>query len=1029
VEKSIIHWSTHYKKYITLSLVLSILVVCNFLMWQPLVRSYLLQYSPKWRDLLEWQGIFLSGQLTIIGVVYPLVVGLISILFQNKSARNVIFPIYQKYSGFMFAGLSGLGLSGFIVVGYFLRASLGDAMYAGICLTSAMWLLVNLLLTAWFFVQTFRMLDEKSREGIVLRYSIHEACETDVRERIKQVLLQNAVHQKLLINPDEQVLEVLTQKYSNDDYQDITRVVKREKSLKDVKFWLINTAIRLQISILKFRKAQGCKLVIQPLRSNRTSNVMNIAKYGGFEINPIVQFLIKTAFSFTKDLPHTDIGLSTVLNSFVGPANDAFRNGDARELSDAVDNLVLWHTEVAQALSFNNDDGKLDNWLLLPASGLWGRTYLDELLGEYFRLAREAVERIPENSRFYADMLSLHKRIFSSRDTLIDKEMRLLIQGSYYMWYLLVEWRSYNSESNDNRIANKYEDILYDFVGSWESWLMYIEPRSIRTGDINNVYPAFITHLEFTASTAISALRFNNFEAAGWGVDMLNNWLDMLTHDDHWYEEYHWRSVLINHGLLKLSSNGSAWEKILKNNQYNYRAAFDLAFKNAHLDLRVITACYVLLKPGNEQQHLVTYVNSLLSGKRIHQEGSITRSSSNIGNAGELVGAYIRHRDYGHYGEGTYGRWLSSILESFGRINEERRVSGRIYSGWGAEDPRSMNKAYVEIAVSLSERTWSLPSDWVSAIMSDAFRHKDRKAIISDLNDWMKIANEEHAYILVQPENREAFKANFIESVEELIEKVGKAQNEAIVRAVIDPDQLERFGIASSTILLSKNKTTFPLTLFEYIDRDAELDEACLRVINILDYEKERVAVGIDTDRAVNEYDWLANCISGHIKKNILRVLFGHPLPASSEYGDINSILFDIQSMSETLACPVLFVGNESLKKALFRSLREKGVAQKHNISRQDGFDNEYICHINRCEVYSISFSDVDYCILTSKELFDAVGFKKLADDRYVEADFELNQDSETLGKLKLKYWMKVSLKKDTSCIKLILSTKEECLI
>jgi len=1030
LEKSIVNWSTHYKKYIVLTLILAVLVVCNLVIWQPWGKPYVLQYIPNWRDLLEWQGIFLSGQLTIVGVVYPLVISLISILFQNKTAKKVIFPIYQKYSGFMFAGLSGLTLSGFIVVGYFLRAIMGDAVYASICLTSAMWLLVNLLMTAWFFVKTFRMIDENSREAIVFRYSIHEPCEVDVRERIKQVLLQNAVQNKLLINPDKHVLEVLTCKYSSNDYKEVTRVVKRDKSLKDVKFWLINVAIWLQISILRFRKAQGCKLVIQPLRRSRTSNIMSVIKYDGFDINPFVRFLMQDAFSFAKEIPQTDIGLTAVLNGFVGPANDALRYGDVREFTEAVGNLALWHAEVAQALSFKNDSGDLDNWLLLPTSGIWGKSYLDELLGEYYRLAREAVERIPENSHFYKDMLYLHMRIFASRDTLIKKEMRSLIQGSYYMWYLLVEWRSYNSESSDMRIANKYEDILYDFVGAWEGWLSYIEPRSKRTGDINKAYPAFITHLEFTASTVVSALRFNNFEAAGWGVDMLNNWLETFSHGDHWSEEYRWRSVLINHCLLPLGQDNLAWQVILKDNEYDYGVAFGLAFKNAHLDLRVITACYVLLKPGDEKKViLVRYVKSLLSGEGIHPTGAICRSRNNIGNAGELLGAYIRHRDYCHFGDERYGSWFSSILESFGRINEERRVSGRIYSGWGADDPSSMNHAYVEIAISLSENKWILHHDWIDAIMSGAFRHMDRKSIISDLRAWIKIANEEHSYILVSPEQLEAFKMNFIESVEGVIHKIGEAQNQFVVEAVIDQDRLNRIGVASSDVFMAQNKPTFPLSLFESIDRDAKFDEDCVLAINITNYNKEDVAKDIDTNRSINEYYGLDDHISSTLKSSILRELFRYPESESYEYNDINNILSDIRRMSESMACPVLFVGNEALSTALYQSPYERDMAEMHDISRQDGFDNEYICHIERCEVYKIDFSDVDYCILTSKELFDTVGFRKLADNQYVEVSFELNEGSKIVGKLELRYWMKVDLTKKISCIKLELTIKEDELV
>ncbi|MBL4798129.1 MAG: hypothetical protein JKY50_11990 [Oleispira sp.] len=1026
LENSIVSWSTHYKKYVLLLLILSFLVVCNLVMWQPWIKPFVPQYIPNWKSLLEWQGAFIGGQLTIIGVVYPLVIGLVSILFQNKSAKKIIFPIYQKYSGFMFAGLSGLALSGFIIVGYFLRAIMGDSIYVCICITSAMWLSVNLFLTAWFFVKTFRMLDENSRDAIIFRYSINESCEIDVSERIKSTFLQSAIHLKLLINPNEKVLEVLTYKYSNNNYQEITRIVKRDKSLKDVRLWLVNIAILLQISILKRRKIEGCKLVVQPLRSSRSSNIMSVAKYDGFEINPLVQLLIKSAFSFRKDSFQSYIGLSSVLNGFVGPANDALRGGDAKEFSGTLDNLALWHTEVAQALSFENDDGELDNWLLLSANGM-GLSYLDELLGEYYRLAREVVERIPENSRFYTDMLYLHKRIFVSRDVLINKEMRSLIQGSYSMWYLLVEWRSYNSESSDIRIANKYEDILYDFVGAWESWLMYIEPRSKRAEDIDKAYRTYITHLEFTASTAISALRFNNFEAAGWGIDMLNNWLEQFSDEDHWNEEYLWRSMLINHNLLSSNSVNAAWRVILRGHEYNHIAASNLAFKNAHLDLRIITACYVLLKPGDDQHDLLAkYVKSLLSGASIHPTGSIGRPINNIGNAGELLGAYIRHRDYLHFGDGRYGGWLSSILESFGRIYEERRVSGRIYSGWWANDPRSMNKAYVEIGISLSESRWSLTSEWSEVIMSGTFRHMDQESIISDLRDWIKIANENHDYILVDARQQKVFKANFIASVEGIIHKVGEAQNHAVVKAEIDKERLNGFGVAASALFMNENKPVFPLALFEHVDREAELDDSSFLAVNILNYSKERIAVGIDTNRVINEDDRMGDWVTRDLKSNILKAIIRYPQSESSEYSDINNILSDIQNMSKSMACPVLFVGNIVLSNALFRSFYERELAGIYDISRQDGFDKEYICHIGDCEVYKIRFSDVDYCILTSKELFDTLEFRKLADDRYVDVDFELDDDSEIVGKLKLKYWMNVNLTENISCIKLDLTMKDE---
>ncbi|MCG7537402.1 hypothetical protein [Pseudoalteromonas sp. OOF1S-7] len=1023
LEKGVFRWSTYYKMYIFQALVLAALVTCNLIFWQPWVKPYVIQHAPFWRELLEWQGVFLGGQLTIIGVVYPLVVGLISVLFQNKSAKKVIFPLYQKYSGFMFAGLSGLTLSVFIVFGYFLRSTISEHAYVAICLTSALWFSSNLLLTAWFFVKTFRMLDESSREAIIFRYSLHEACELDVRNRIKGVLIENSVCNKLIDNPDENVMEVLSYSYFNDGYKDITRKVKRERSLKDVRLWLLNSAIRVQLNILKLKKIKGAKLVVQPMRGSVTGDTMILALYDGFKINPLVKALIKLSFSFEKEFPRVGIGLSSVLNAVIGPANDAIRDGDAREFSDALESLALWHTELAEALSFKNGEGNLDNWLVLPASGFLSRSYLDELMGEYYRLAQETVERIPDNSRFYTDMLYFHKRIFSSRDALIEQEMRSLIQGSYYMWYMLVEWRSYNSESSDLRIASKYEDILYDFVGAWESWIMYIEPISRRTWDFNKSYPAYITHLEFTASTAISALRFGNFEAAGWGVDMLLNWLDKLSHDEHWNAEFGWHSVLINHYFLALEPTSDIWQLILRGDDYDYSAASALSFKNAHVDLRVITACYMLLKPGNEQPDLLAkYVNALLSGARIHPSSSGVQRPYVISNAGNLLGAYIRHRDYGQH---TYGTWISTILESFGRIYKERRVSGRIYTGWGASSPQSMKRAYVEIAISMSKSIWKLPNDWNEAIFSGYFRHMDQKALISDLNDWIKIANEDCDYLLVDPDSLETLKANFIESVEGIITSISNVQSQLVVDAEIDTERLASFGVASSAILSDKNEPEFPLVLFEHIELGVDLDDNFSFDVNISDYAKERVALGIDTNRPINEETWMLDCVSNNLKENILMSLLEYPKFASYYYTDKDCLLSDIQRTSKSMACPVLFVGDRELKSMLRKSSYELEIADRHNISRQDGFDNEYICHVGNCEVYSLNYSDVGYSLLTSKELFHKVCFRKIADDQYVDVDFKLNNGSDTVGKLTFKYWMKVTFTENTPCLKFELVTKD----
>lgn len=250
-EYNILRWSQRHNYYIILTVALACLLVVNLICWKDELTPLVVKLFPNWTKLNDWQGGFLGGQLTIVGVVYPLVIGLIGVLFQNKSAKKTLFPIYQMYSGFMFAGLSGLFLSIFIIAGYFFSATMDASTYLAICVTTALWLTFNILLTSWFFASTFLMLDESKRDRLVVRFTIHELCETDIRNRMHNLLLQNSVHNRVLANPEEEILKVSTYKFSDDKFKEITTYSEDEIYASNVYFSVINIVIRYYI--IKFK--------------------------------------------------------------------------------------------------------------------------------------------------------------------------------------------------------------------------------------------------------------------------------------------------------------------------------------------------------------------------------------------------------------------------------------------------------------------------------------------------------------------------------------------------------------------------------------------------------------------------------------------------------------------------------------------------------------------------------------------------------------------------------------------------------
>ena len=1021
LERNFILWSSHYIKYIFLVLLLAFLVVANLIYWQPLVQSFDINYLPKWKLLFEAQGVFLTGQLTIIGVVYPLVIGLIGLLLQNKSAKETIFSTYRKYSGFMFAGLSGLALSGFLVISYILRAYLDDSQYIAFCITSTVWLASNILLTSWFFVQTFKILEKVHRDKLVLRFSIHESCEFDIRTRIKKILSQSAVENNLLINPNEKILGVETEAglflSSDDNYSEVKRKVPRDRIIKDIRYRLINIAIRLQIVIFKIKKIEGCTIYFHtPIRGGANSKEMILARYKNFNINPIVKFLIKSAFSFQDKKKQASLGFAEILDGFIGSGSDALKDGNSKDFSDAIDHIAAWHTELALALSFTNDRGEEDNWLLLSSDSFFPVRYLDELLIAYYKLAQEAVEKIPHDVLFYRYMLRLHKRIFSGRDVLVQSETKSLIQGSYNLWFLLIEWSSFNSLSKNLNVTNKYENVLYDFVGSWENWLFQIEPSSKRSGDLERSYPAFIAHLEYTALMAISALKFNNYEAAGWGVDMLNNWLENFSSDDYCDVEYLWRSVLFNHYYLQKDPSGQDWKIILNGNSYNHLDAFSLAFRNACLDLRILTACYILLKPNKDNQlQLLGYVKALLFGTPIHKTGGMGPSQSSIQSAPDLLGAYIRHSDYGRYGNNTYGSWLSSILQLFGQFDRKKMVSGRSYSSYGECGLGELRKAYVEIAIFFSQEKWRFSSELEEAILSDAFTYHDREAMVCDLRRWQGIVHEERSYILFNEQDEKKLISNFNDSITEVINLVEHALSKDIGKAIVDRDRLIELGISSSNIFQNADKPSFPMRLFKNIKPTQSMSDDFLREFRIQDFYKEQVAIGFESCRETYLDEQISANVSEHVKATIMMEVFKYPPSDSYKYKNIDDMRLDIGRRIGSMERPVLFVG---LKELAIQLRYEKNISCNNTSGSRTEFGDEYICHIGLCEVYRSRYININYCVLTTKDLFDTVILRELDDGRFVEVVFIPNKDTEKFGALKFDYWMDVSLAKDISFVK-----------
>ncbi|MDO6557630.1 hypothetical protein [Paraglaciecola chathamensis] len=1039
IERQVVLWSHHYLYYISLLFLLTVLLCVNVIIWKPELTQIVLRIFPAWEGIKDWQGTFLATQLTIVGVIYPLVIGLVGVLFQNKTAKKTLLPVYQIYSGFMFSGLSGLSLCIFIVVSFFLKSAVSDKYFVMLCALSGIWLIFNLLLTCWFFITTFKMLNETEQRRLLLRYTINYLCESNIRYRLRSVIQLTAIENGLIVNPDESLLNLSTFSLSEDTQELVAIHSYKNAHINNVNYRILNLLIRVLCLKLQLEKWLGRKS-LKPVAENQIPELIlntsysrkkgrfTLLKSSKIELGWLSKNLFRFVFS-VNTLPNTNVeSFTTMLQALTGDAHDALKDKDIIRFKDAIDIIVDWHIQVTDSLGFIDDNGEIDNWLMLETGQFFSQNYLHEILREYYELSSSAVELIPYNIEFYREIIYLHKKIFANRLNVNSREGKEYIRGSFYIWPILMEWRSYSADLKDHRISNKYEDVLYDFVGSWESWLDYIEPKSARSLDYKRSLPYYISHLEFTARTTISAIRFDNFEAAGWGVDMLLNWINKVSSNNSGMEEYRWNAVIVNHTLISKESTDLEWQKVIKDENFNESAAFEIAIANSAFDLRIILACYLMLKPRSDSdQNIINLIQSLLEGKRIHPTGGIDRGSASVKNASDLLGAYFRHNDY-FFGEASgYKHWLSSVIDTFNRVNESRRVTGRSYSDWGRSDPASLHQAYVEIGIYLSVNVWSLNRRWNDIVLSDALSHYGRKKIVSDLNDWKKIAEELKSSIFIDDSKLQARKENFIRSLEKITTCLDIHQTQQVKDAPLDEQLMKGFGeFASTGLKVQLADRQFPYRLFDKVVFSKDNENAENFKINIKDYRKENISKNIEVNRAINEKEWLRDTLKSDAFRRIFSAILKYPKGLENSFDSAEKALNTMNKLAFDIKSPLLFVGQNSLARVLREAKYNSDIAQLHGISFRDGFGDSYLCHIGDVEAYNLRLKGEQYSLLISKLMLNNIVFTEISDDSFINVTFTPDRNNECIGKLTLSYQMKIGLLESQPCIEFRINEEDD---
>lgn len=1014
IELQVLTWSKNPLTYAAALGIAFTLLAIAFVCLKPYIRSFIPGSYPEWQGLIQWQSTFLTVQITVIAVVFPLVIGLIGILLQSKTASKAIWSVYNHYSGFLFTGFSGVLLSVFIVLGKYLEPVVDPIWYLSISGQVSMWLIFNLALTGWFLCATFKVIHESSRDALLLKYTVNESFIDDIRKRMSELLPQVAGDRGLIYKRDKEGLELSTVLFSREDESYFTITHSKPAYIQNVRFRFLSLASFLVFWWNRhFSSDKEIRIVFPATADNMERRKYDLAAIKGSDFNALEKIIVRISYSFSTKKPFPDDVLKDIIFSLVGSSFDELKNNNPKLFEESIRKLAHWHSMVSDVLVFIDDNGQVDNWLLMPSSGFFGRTYLDELSREYYLLAERAVEKIPSSTEFFEDISHLHIKLYNwPKEKQPIKIVERLIYGNYLCWVALNDWSAVNEDFKGTAVYHQYENAILTYIGAWETWPMYLEPRSSRWQESIAMIPAFMKHLSCTSQQVIVAVKRGDELAAEWAVDMLSHWLGNASLRGYGHHHYIWYHELVVHSIMDRKSDDSLWKFILNNNEYDGPSATQIAMENAWTDVRLLTACYLLSKPNTQEDDVVDkLLSALIDGRKLKAPSSSGHSVRGFNSGADILAAYIRQRWYWEYSDNNYGSWLNSIVDSFNRIDEPKRVSGRVYSSWGADDVRSLNKSYVILATMKSTKEWVIGQRWLDLLFSEAVSQNDRDNLIRDLEGWLSIASDG------VEEDHELDKqnvANFKSSVEKVISEISERNDQEIRDADIDEQLLIKFGSYASKSAFNVDTGSTMLSFFDEVTLDNGLTEDSQHKLNILGYDKSHVAAGVDVNRAVNEDSWLDDMMLQNVSYKLYGALCEIDNTIKLEFESNVSLLkrvaTDIDQMKKVGEDPLFFVNPWGIHRLLNDLVYDDSMSSDFNIEIKNGYGNSYICHIEGVPAYQMPFRKDNYCILAARRMFKNVRFKEYAEGRYVDVTWKDYDEKSLKLTLVLRYLMKIEL-------------------
>ena len=702
-------------------------------------------------------------QATLAAVVYPIVIGFITLFLQQRSAGKAFIYLYLLESGAIAAGTSSLALVAVMGGEYLAAPRYGFHWLRPWITVDAMWLLFNALLTIYFVYITFEFLRDDLQQEIIEDYGVCEVLPREVHQlnifrlsleiqdrgwvpvpRVGASDASSSESPQVLIGP----FAFLGGKESG------TLRLPRTSILEDIRVPLLRLAVMLWMG----RAGKGGARTgrnSQP-QLERSALIVPLAAGMPYE-NTIPLFLVKDGpptlaierlllraslrFKRTKRrVPY--FTTQEILDELAADARVAVERLNAGDFRRAFGVLTSFHRLLIGASLYSLADGDYSSVALLSSTNVVFPRPLHALWAEVYRAIFEvAVKSLPSDPTFFYEICNTGARLASEELQLSPTEIRsYLYIVTANQAYQLGEWWSARVEEQGrtrhgpNEVASlrppfsrTYEAAMSRFVSGWEGMRPDV-PRAAESNSTHPVWPRFsdaVTlfeeHLFLTSRMLLAAVRRGDLVASEWLGDVLMKWPDPLSMENI-------SAALFGKGAFITTAHiRKGWEWILNDlaldeTRLRFKGSDDalrrgviiVALKNLWSDVRIVTI-ELLLRWADENPKVDTRSEKslaqriglgLLRGEKWRAGGTTSRSNGDI-NAKDFLDATIRQyatdgQELSGYG-GRFAQLVAGALE----MEQPSMIPGRIYSSFGVDDISALRDEQLLLLALLSAQQWS----------------------------------------------------------------------------------------------------------------------------------------------------------------------------------------------------------------------------------------------------------------------------------------------------------------------------------